>query len=116
MADVKELTPEFFVCPDFLRNSTGLPLGQQQSGVTLGDVVLPPWATSPEDFISQHRAALESDYVSAHLHEWVNLIFGHQQRGEAAKLAHNTFYHLTYEGAVDIDSIDDQVARAGAQT
>lgn len=31
------------------------------------------------------------------------------QRGEDARLAHNTFFHLTYEGAVDIDAIDDPV-------
>ena len=29
-------------------------------------------------FISQ---ALESKYVSAHLHEWVDLIFGFKQKG-----------------------------------
>ena len=35
-----------------------------QSGHTLGDVGLPPWAASADDFIRKHRAALECDYVS----------------------------------------------------
>lgn len=39
-------------------------------------VRLPPWAKTPIDFIHKHRMALESEYVSAHLHEWVDLIFG----------------------------------------
>ncbi len=48
-----------------------------QTGVALGDVVLPPWAHgSPDEFIRLQREALESDYVSEHLHEWVDLIFG----------------------------------------
>lgn len=48
-----------------------------QTGVQLGDVVLPPWAhNSPDEFIRMQREALESDYVSEHLHEWVDLIFG----------------------------------------
>ena len=28
------------------------------------------------EFIRLHRAALESDFVSQHLHEWIDLIFG----------------------------------------
>jgi hypothetical protein len=37
---------------------------------------------------------------SAHLHEWIDLIFGCKQRGEAAIEAANLFGHLTYEGCV----------------
>ncbi len=48
-----------------------------QTGVAVGDVVLPPWAHgSPDEFIRLQQEALESDYVSEHLHEWVDLIFG----------------------------------------
>ena len=62
------------------------------------DVILPRWATSPEDFVSKHRQALESDHVSSHLHEWIDLIFGYKQKGPAAEEAMNVFYYCTYEG------------------
>ena len=53
-----------------------------------------------ETFIRLHRAALESDHVSANLHHWIDLIFGSKQRGEAAVEARNVFYHLTCVSSV----------------
>lgn len=133
MADVKELIPEFFYLPEFLNNSNHFDLGRlsviyyfyfffyflflfrfivyiniflagsKQSGVQLGDVVLPPWAKQdPREFIRVHRLALECDYVSQHLHQWIDLIFGCKQNGPAAVEAVNVFHHLFYEGNVDI--------------
>ncbi|XP_054992464.1 neurobeachin-like protein 2 isoform X1 [Sorex araneus] len=111
-ADVKELIPEFFYFPDFLQNQNSFDLGcLQLTNEKVGDVVLPPWASSPEDFIQQHRRALESEYVSAHLHEWIDLIFGYKQRGRAAEEALNVFYYCTYEGAVDLDHVADERER-----
>ncbi|NXM70262.1 NBEL2 protein, partial [Serilophus lunatus] len=110
--DVKELIPEFFYFPEFLENQNGFDLGcLQLSNEKVGDVVLPRWARSREDFIHQHRQALESEYVSAHLHEWIDLIFGYKQRGPAAVEALNVFYYCTYEGAVDLDAIADETQR-----
>ena len=63
---------------------------------------LPPWAfNNPQEFIRQHRAALESNFVSANIHKWIDLIYGHKQQGQAALDADNLFYHLTYEGALE---------------
>ncbi|XP_074857149.1 neurobeachin-like protein 1 isoform X3 [Carettochelys insculpta] len=110
--DVKELIPEFFYFPEFLENQNKFNLGQLQiSKEVVNDVVLPKWAKSPEDFICKHRKALESDYVSAHLHEWIDLIFGYKQRGPAAVEALNVFYYCTYEGAVDLDALTDEKER-----
>ncbi|XP_053559369.1 WD repeat and FYVE domain-containing protein 3 isoform X2 [Bombina bombina] len=108
MADVKELIPEFFYLPEFLLNSNNFDLGCKQNGTKLGDVLLPPWAKGdPREFIRVHREALECDYVSAHLHEWIDLIFGYKQQGPPAVEAVNVFHHLFYEGQVDIYNIND---------
>ena len=112
MADVKELIPEFFYLPEFLVNSNKFDLGKKQSGIMLDNVMLPPWAKNdPIEFIRVHRMALESDFVSAHLNEWIDLIFGHKQQGQLAIDAMNVFHHLFYEGAVNIDEIDDPLKR-----
>ena len=108
LSDVKELLPEFYYLPDFLRNDDRWDLGEKQKGGCVDDVVLPPWAEgSAALFVRRMREALEGDYVSAHLHEWVDLIFGFKQRGKAAVKAQNVFYYLTYEGVVDLDRVED---------
>ena len=52
-------------------------------------VELPEWCPEPESFIRWHRSMLESDYVSNHLHLWINLNFGYQLSGQAAVDAKN---------------------------
>ncbi|KAL0418701.1 UNVERIFIED_CONTAM: protein SPIRRIG [Sesamum radiatum] len=112
-SDVKELIPEFFYMPEFLENKFNLDFGEKQSGEKVGYVFLPPWAKgSAREFIRKHREALESDYVSEHLHHWIDLIFGYKQRGKAAEEAVNVFYYYTYEGSVDIDSVTDPIMKA----
>jgi len=76
-AEVKELTPEWYTNPSFLRNSNNFKLGTSQEGEVLGDVLLPPWANgSPEKFVEVLRAALESDVCTEMLPSWIDLIFG----------------------------------------
>ncbi|XP_035269360.1 neurobeachin-like protein 2 isoform X1 [Anguilla anguilla] len=111
-ADVKELIPEFFYFPEFLENMNGFDLGSlQMSQEPVTDVVLPLWAESRDDFIRKHRKALESEHVSSHLHQWIDLIFGYKQRGPEAVEALNVFYYCTYEGAVDLDAIANETER-----
>ncbi|KAA8583834.1 hypothetical protein FQN60_015042 [Etheostoma spectabile] len=72
-------------------------VGRMEDGTALGDVELPPWAKGdPQEFIRVHREALESDYVSAHLHLWIDLIFGYRQQGPAAVESVNTFHPYFY--------------------
>ena len=98
--------------PEYLVNTNKFDLGKKQSGVVLNNVVLPTWAKDdPIEFIRVHRMALESDFVSAHLNEWIDLIFGYKQQGQMAVEAMNVFHHLFYEGAVNIDEIDDPLKR-----
>ncbi len=112
MSEVKELTPEFYYLPEFLRNNNHFELGTTQDGNKVEDVKLPPWAhDSPELFVKIMRDALESDHVSMKLHLWMDLIFGCKQKGEAAVKADNVFYYLTYAGAVDMDAIENDAMR-----
>ncbi|KAJ2078879.1 hypothetical protein GGI16_007856, partial [Coemansia sp. S142-1] len=114
--DVKELVPEFYYMPEFMVNHNHLDLGKRQDGTRLGDVKLPPWASTPEEFVRINRQALESEHVSANLHKWIDLIFGYKQRGPESVKAHNVFYYLTYEGAVNLDAIQDPVERASVES
>lgn len=113
MADVRELIPEFFYLPEFLTNSNNYNFGMKQgTDEMISDVQLPPWAKGdPKIFIAKHREALESPYVSQHLHEWIDLVFGFKQRGEASIEATNVFHHLSYHGNIDLDTILDPVEK-----
>ncbi|KAI0360774.1 beach-domain-containing protein [Trametes cingulata] len=108
--DVRELIPEFYSCPEFLENSANLDFGvQQNTGEKIHDVKLPPWAKQdPLLFIVMNRKALESDYVSEHLPQWIDLIWGYKQGDPDS---YNVFHPLSYEGAIDLDAITDDLER-----
>lgn len=105
-ADVKELIPEFFAIKEddlsagvlhtnaakgeFLENVLNLDLGIRQDGKRVDAVELPRWANGRSDtFVFKNREALESDYVSRHVHRWIDLIFGCNAGDPKAK---NVFY------------------------
>ncbi|KAG6514280.1 hypothetical protein ZIOFF_024628 [Zingiber officinale] len=115
MSDVKELVPEMFYLPEVLINVNSIDFGTTQLGGKLDAVKLPPWADNPVDFIHKHRIALESEHVSSHLHNWIDLIFGYKQRGKEAIEANNVFFYITYEGTVNVDKIEDPVQRRATQ-
>ncbi len=61
--------------------------------------------------------------MSQHLHEWIDLIFGYKQQGpEAVKAVGcarqlrlipqvNVFFHSSYEGAIDIDRLQNEAEK-----
>ena len=92
----QELIPEFFCLPEMFVNMNGYKLGKLEpveSGKEGGNgspnlslevnhVELPPWAATPHEFVRINRQALESEFVSCQIHQWIDLIFGYKQRGE----------------------------------
>lgn len=49
-----ESIPEFYTDPSIFKSINA----------DMPDLAIPDWATTPEDFIQKHMAALESDHVS----------------------------------------------------
>uniref|UniRef100_A0A8B9HVA1 LPS-responsive vesicle trafficking, beach and anchor containing n=1 Tax=Astyanax mexicanus TaxID=7994 RepID=A0A8B9HVA1_ASTMX len=115
-SDVKELIPEFFYLPEMFVNSNNYNLGVMDDGTVVSDVELPPWAKSPEEFVRINRLALESEFVSCQLHQWIDLIFGYKQQGPEAVRSLNVFYYLTYEGAVNLSTITDPMLREAVES
>uniref|UniRef100_A0A8C4KSV0 LPS responsive beige-like anchor protein n=1 Tax=Equus asinus asinus TaxID=83772 RepID=A0A8C4KSV0_EQUAS len=114
-SDIKELIPEFYYLPEMFVNFNNYNLGVMDDGTVVSDVELPPWAKTSEEFVRINRLALESEFVSCQLHQWIDLIFGYKQQGPEAVRSLNVFYYLTYEGAVNLNSITDPVLREAVE-
>lgn len=97
------------------------------------------WAKGdPRLFVLVNRAVLESPYVTVHLPEWIDLVFGYKQIGRAGERALNLYHPFvsgfftllisfrscfdikpcsfkTYFGAIDVDRIENSVRRSAVQ-
>lgn len=98
--------------PEFLENRMGIDLGTRSDGRKVSEVLLPPWSKGdPKTFVKVMRDALESEFVSANIHNWIDLIFGYKQRDKEAVNADNVFYYMSYEGAFDIEAEKDPLRK-----
>ncbi|EPY75254.1 hypothetical protein CB1_001728002 [Camelus ferus] len=94
----------------------GFDFGVRQNGERVNHVNLPPWARNdPRLFILIHRQALESDYVSQNICQWIDLVFGYKQKGKASVQAINVFHPATYFG-MDVSAVEDPVQRRALET
>ena len=114
--DYKELIPEFYFLHEFLTNRQEFNFGVRQNGDGIDNVVLPLWSQSnPRLFIMVMRQALESNYVTNNLNNWIDLIFGYKQSGKAALEAINCYHPACYFG-YPVEQISDPVQRKAIET
>jgi hypothetical protein len=105
--DYRELIPEFYFQPEFLRNDNGFDLGKTRSRA-VNHVLLPEWANDSEsEFVYVMRKAFESDYVTEHLCEWIDLMFGFRQSGPEAEQVYNIYHPDIYESAWTPETVQD---------
>ena len=114
-ADVKELTPEFYMGDASLFEAPpGASFGATSDGRRVGDVSLPAWARGDADTAARMlAAALEHPAVTAGLPAWIDLVFGVNARDSAAQAADNVFHPLTYDSQAE-EALRVAVADAGA--
>ena len=86
----QELIPDFFNLPEIYININNFYFGKTLEGNEVTDVILPPWASdSPRLFSKMNKKALESEYVSQQINNWIDLIFGYKQKGSEAEKSFN---------------------------
>ncbi|WIA22803.1 hypothetical protein OEZ86_009755 [Tetradesmus obliquus] len=74
-----EALPQFYMDPKVF----------QSLHPDMPDLAVPAWAADAAEFVALHRAALESEQVSANLHRWIDLTFGAALSGPAGLAAKN---------------------------
>jgi hypothetical protein len=109
MSDIRELIPEFFYLPEMYLNVNKLDLGILHTQERVNNVELPVWSDqNPYKMVYVMRRHLESKEVTMNLPSWIDLVFGYKQQGEEAIKNYNLFYHMTYDGAIDMDTLPER--------
>ena len=87
--DVKELIPEWYCLPEMFFNVNSMNVDSQDPRQF--DIVIE--GTTPQAFVLRSRAQLET---SDNINNWIDLVFGYEQRGPPAVAAKNLFPATSY--------------------
>lgn len=75
--DSRELVPQLYYLPELHLNLNEYQFGRTQSKKLVNDVEPPLWSRKdPRLHSLLLRKVLESEYISQHIHQWLNLVFG----------------------------------------
>ena len=86
----QELIPEIFNLPELYININNYKFGKTSEKYLINNVELPPWTfSSPRLFSKMNKKALESQYISQHINDWIDLIFGFKRSGIEAEKSFN---------------------------
>ncbi|KAL7672759.1 hypothetical protein ACOME3_007640 [Neoechinorhynchus agilis] len=75
------------------------------SGILAG-MELPPWASSKEEFIFLNRFALESQFTSCQLHQWIDYQFGYKSFNPIISVPHPPRLSLQNKGPFEFEPSD----------
>ena len=104
--DVRELIPEFYTIPEIYHNINNYDMGIRRNKEKVNNVKCPIWSRDdPYKFLSLINMALESDYVSLNINNWIDLIFGYKQRGKEGEKANNIYRFPSYADLVPINQM-----------
>lgn len=106
-SDVKELIPQIVYVPEVLENISDINLAPKEN-VKLGG-----WSSNSRDFTDKMMKALNDEETSAHIQNWIDMIFGYKQQGKEAVKSKNLFHPLCYPHECSaIDKADDDEKEA----
>lgn len=94
----RESIPEFYSMPEAFY--------QFDSEAELKTLELPKWGGSIFEYIYLNKKHIESDEVSAHLNQWIDLIFGVCQTGKEAVERCNLFLPYLYNNVWEKQPLD----------
>ena len=107
-ADVRELIPEFFTCPEMFTNVNNFDFGLSgYSKIHVNDVSTPCYS-KPFEFVSKMRRGFESIEVTNNIFKWIDLIFGYKQKGKDGIKANNIFFKSAYFEDLDLTIVNMQ--------
>ena len=91
----QELIPDVFYLPELYININNYVYGKTTDNIQVLDVILPKWAVnSPRLFSKMNKKAIESQFVSQHINDWIDLIFGYKRSGSEAEKSYNVLKNI----------------------